>query len=218
MIPLHDNNPTKHFPWMTLLIIGANVFVFLYWQLGTGLERSIQMAAFIPADAHHYGIVAETPSLVMSMFMHGGFMHLIGNMWFLWLFGNNVEDRCGSFSFFVFYLACGIAATLGYASFNPNSHVPLVGASGAISGVLGAYVVMFPHAEVLTLVPLGFFTRLMYLPAWIFLGIWIGFQFLSQAMTSASRGGGKEQGGVAFLAHIAGFAVGAVLIFIFRRR
>ncbi len=219
MIPLYDDNPTKRFPVMTLLLIAANAFVFFYWQLGTaGLEQSIRLAAFIPANTEAHGIVSQAPSLISSMFMHGSVWHLVGNMWFLWIFGNNVEDVCGSFWFLVFYLLCGMGATAGYAALNAHSHVPLVGASGAISAVLGAYILTFPSAQVLTLIPLGLFTRAVYIPAWIFLGIWIGFQFLSQALMSASRGHGAERGGVAFMAHIAGFLIGMVLIFMFRQR
>lgn len=213
MIPLYDDNPTKRFAWVTLLLIGINFWVFFFWQVfDVGLEHSIALAAFVPASLSR-NPVAGSQHLITSMFMHGGLMHLIGNMWFLWIFGNNVEDQCGKVKFFIFYLLCGIAATLSYAFLNINSHVPLVGASGAISGVLGGYLVLFPGARILTLVPLGIFTRTIYLPAWFFLVIWIGFQLLNQLRESKSHAG---EGGVAFLAHIGGFLAGLLLIWIFR--
>jgi membrane associated rhomboid family serine protease len=214
MIPLHDNNPTERFPIVTILLIAINVAVFFLWQLGSvGLEQSIRMAAFVPAKLVTSSLVGQVDNLFASMFMHGSIMHLVGNMWFLWLFGNNVEDRTGKIRFLIFYLLSGIAATMAYAAFNMHSRIPLVGASGAISGVLGAYLIMFPGTRILTLIPLGFFTRTAYVPAWIFLLIWIGFQFLSQVTIR-----GEQGGGIAFLAHIAGFIAGIVLIFFFRKR
>ncbi len=218
MIPLHDDNPTQRFPLITICLIVINALIFFYWQVGVvGLEQSIRLAAFIPSEFHSRAIFVEGRNIFSSMFMHGGIMHLAGNMWFLWLFGNNVEDRCGKIRFLFFYLLCGVAATLAYTFFNRHSNIPLVGASGAISGVLGAYLVMFPHARVLTLLPLGIFSRTFYLPAWTFLLIWFGFQFLNQAVVAGSRTG-QQGGGVAFLAHISGFVVGVILIFLFRQR
>jgi membrane associated rhomboid family serine protease len=214
MIPLHDDNPTSRFPFVTIILIAINAAVFFLWQMGTGFEQSINTAAFVPAEFER-GAFEHLPNLFTSMFMHGGVMHLVGNMWFLWLFGNNIEDRCGHIGFVIFYLLCGVAATLGYSFFNSDSTIPLVGASGAISGVLGGYLITFPHAHVMTLVPLGFFSRIVALPAWIFLVIWIGFQFLSQAAMTGQEGSG---GGVAFLAHIVGFVAGLVLVFVFRSR
>jgi membrane associated rhomboid family serine protease len=216
MIPIHDDNPTERFPIMTILLIAANVAVFIFWQIDVGLEQSINLAGFVPAQGQTRGVVNQGRTLFSSMFMHGGWMHLIGNMWFLWLFGNNVEDRCGRIRFVIFYLLCGAIATLAYTFFNSDSKIPLVGASGAISGVLGGYLFMFPHARVLTLVPLGFFTRMMHIPAWFFLIIWMGLQLLSQAALAHATT--KEQGGIAFLAHIAGFVAGALLIFVFRKK
>jgi membrane associated rhomboid family serine protease len=213
MIPLHDDNPTKRFAWFTLILIGVNIWVFFGWQLGNvGLERSVRLAAFIPAKLNA-NLILESRNVITSMFMHGSIMHLLGNMWFLWIFGNNIEDYCGRFRFLFFYLLCGIIATLSYAFFNIHSRIPLLGASGAISGVLGAYLVLFPSARILTLVPLGIFSRTMRLPAWIFLIIWFGFQFLSQVIMTQSQASG---GGVAFLAHIGGFVAGMLLIFFFR--
>jgi membrane associated rhomboid family serine protease len=220
MIPLHDENPTERFPWMTILLIVINGVVFFAWQMGSvGLEQSVKLAAFVPAKLQTHGVLAGTPTIFSSMFMHGGIMHLVGNMWFLWLFGNNIEDRSGPFRFLIFYLLCGIAATVAYTFFNLNSKIPLVGASGAISGVLGGYLLMFPSARILTLVPLGFFTRMMHIPAWFFLIIWMGFQLLNQAAMSGAAASGREpQGGVAFMAHIAGFVAGLLLIWFFKRK
>jgi membrane associated rhomboid family serine protease len=210
MIPLYDDNPTHRFPILTIALIVANVFVFFGWQTRVGLEESVMLAGFVPAELGS-ATVPGAKHILTSMFMHGGFMHLLGNMWFLWIFGDNVENECGPVRFLVFYLLCGIAATLSYALFNPNSIVPLVGASGAISGVLGAYLVRHPNAAIRTLIPLGIFTRIVDLPAWFFLFIWIGMQVLSQASLDGRHGGG----GVAYLAHIGGFAAGVGFIFVF---
>jgi membrane associated rhomboid family serine protease len=214
MIPLWDENPTKRFPWVTLLIIAVNVWVFFFWQVSqVGLEHSMKLAAFVPSTLNS-NVVLGGRNLLISMFMHGGIMHLLGNMWFLWIFGNNIEDYCGKIRFLIFYLLCGVTATLSYAFFNLHSKVPLVGASGAISGVLGAYLVLYPGVRILTLVPLGLFSRTFRIPAWFFLIVWIGFQFLSQWIESQMRH--HDVGGVAFLAHIGGFVAGIILIFIFR--
>jgi membrane associated rhomboid family serine protease len=147
------------------------------------------------------------------MFMHGGLMHLVGNMWFMWIFGDNVENATGHIRFVAFYILTGVAATLGYTYFNPESEIPLVGASGAISGVLGGYLVKHPTAPIRTLIPLGLFTRIVDIPAFVFLFVWIGMQILSQLMRDESRGGG----GVAYMAHIGGFVAGVILIFLFQR-
>src|SRR5258705_9379067 len=201
MIPLRDDPPTERFPIVTILLIALNALVFIGWQLRVGLEHSVDVGGFLPIE-----LTSHTPGgwthIYTSMFMHGGWMHLIGNMWFLWIFGNNIEDNCGHFRFFAFYILCGAAATLAYTVFAPDSTVPLVGASGAISGVLGAYLLHHPHARVLTLIPFGIFTRLMEIPAWIFLLIWIGFQVVSQLLAASVHG--VEGGGVAYAAHIGG--------------
>ena len=211
MIPLYDDNPTHRFPFVTVLIIAANVAVYFLWQTRIGLEQSVALAAFVPAEFTLGAQPAPWRDLFTSMFMHGGIMHLLGNMWFLWIFGDNVENECGAVRFIIFYLLCGAAATLAHAWSNPESAVPLVGASGAISGVLGGYLVQHPRAPVRTLIPLGVFTRVVDIPAFMFLFIWIGMQIISQAMIRSTTGGG-----VAYLAHIAGFVAGAVLIFVFR--
>ncbi len=211
MIPLSDDQRTRGFPIVTVIVIVLNVLVFVGWQLRVGMEDSLGIGAFIPAmlSGHEPG---GTTRLITSLFMHGGWMHLIGNMWFLWIFGDNVEDACGPVRFAIFYLLCGVAATLAHAWPSPDSVMPLVGASGAISGVLGAYLLKHPHARVRTLIPLGFFSRIVDLPAWVFLLIWMGMQILMQAGSRAGHGGG-----VAYLAHIGGFVAGMGLIVFFEK-
>jgi membrane associated rhomboid family serine protease len=151
--------------------------------------------------------------ILTSMFLHGSWMHILGNMWFLWLFGNNVEDSMGRVRFVVFYLVCGVAAAAAQVITSPGSIVPMVGASGAISGVMGAYVVLFPRVRVFTLVPLGFFITTIALPAWVMLGYWMLLQVVSSLPSLA----GSNEGGVAFFAHIGGFAAGALLIKLFAK-
>ena len=211
MIPLSDDQPTRRFPIITIALIALNAFVFIGWQLRIGMEEALHIGAFVPAmlTQHEPG---ATTRLITSLFMHGGWMHLIGNMWFLWIFGDNVEDACGPVRFLTFYLLCGVAATLAHAWPVPDSTMPLVGASGAISGVLGAYLLKHPHARVRTLIPLGFFSRIVDLPAWVFLLIWMGLQVLLQAGARAGHGGG-----VAYLAHIGGFVAGMGLIVFFEK-
>ena len=215
MIPLYDANPTHRFPVVTVVIIAANLAVYFLWQIRVGLEESVALAALVPAEFSHSGQPAPWRDLFTSMFMHGGIMHLLGNMWFLWIFGDNVENECGSLRFIMFYLLCGAAATFAHVWQDPRSVVPLVGASGAISGVLGAYLVEHPRALVRTLIPLGIFTRIVDIPAFIFLFIWIGLQVVSQTLIASRTG--EQGGGVAYLAHIAGFVAGVALIFVFRR-
>ena len=211
MIPLSDDQRTRGFPIVTVIVIVLNVLVFVGWQLRVGMKDSLGIGAFVPAMLWHHEPGAMT-RLITSLFMHGGWMHLIGNMWFLWIFGDNVEDACGPVRFAIFYLLCGVAATLAHAWPAPDSVMPLVGASGAISGVLGAYLLKHPHARVRTLIPLGFFSRIVDLPAWIFLLIWMGMQILMQAGSRAGHGGG-----VAYLAHIGGFVAGMGLIVFFEK-
>ncbi len=214
MIPLYDDQPARRPPIITIALIALNVLVFIGWQKASGsggVDRTVLLAGFVPEDLARHQPGAMT-HLFTSMFMHGGWMHLIGNMWFLWIFGNNVEDVCGHFRFLCFYILCGAAATLLYTMASPHSEIPLVGASGAISGVLGAYLLKYPRAMVRSLVPLGIFTRIIDIPAFVFLLIWIGMQLY---MHAASRYGG-ETGGVAYMAHIGGFIAGIVLVWIFQ--
>jgi len=200
---------------MTILIIALNVIVFAYeFMLSeTGLESLINNWGLIP-----YQLTALQPTafvrILTSMFLHGGVMHLLGNMLYLWIFGDNVESAMGSPCFAVFYLLCGIGAGLGQVLAGPNSEIPMVGASGAISGVLGAYLVLYPHAQVETLLLMGFFVRLVRLPAVVVLGFWIVLQLFSGVLSLDAA----STGGVAFFAHVGGFVAGLALVFVFRRR
>ncbi len=215
MIPLHDDNPTRIRPVVTVTLLVICVLAFL-WQLSLGREGG-RMAVFslglIPAVLFdHANLPMELawvppPATVFtSMFLHGGFMHLAGNLLYLWIFGNNVEDAMGHVRFILFYALCGTAAALGQAVMNPHSEIPMIGASGAISGVLGAYLLLYPHARVLVLLPLGVFSQMIRLSA-----LWVlGFWFVLQIFNSAIAGG--AQGGVAWFAHIGGFLAGMVLI------
>jgi membrane associated rhomboid family serine protease len=215
VMPLRDQNPSRTFPVVNILLIVINVLAFLYeLSLGPGIERFLTRAAFIPDAFFEPGNAgADARSILVSMFLHGGWMHLIGNMLYLWIFGDNVEDRMGHFVYLLFYLAAGLAATMAHAFSDVNSTIPAIGASGAISGVLGAYLVIFPHARVLTLVPMGFYTRMAELPAIIVLGLWFVLQFFS-GMLSAGRTGG----GVAWWAHIGGFVFGMAVGLLWARR
>jgi membrane associated rhomboid family serine protease len=219
MIPLHDDNPTELRPLFTVALIAACVLVFL-WQLSLGGagERAILALGVIPAVL--LGDKALPPALALvppeatiftSMFLHGGFMHLAGNMLYLWIFGNNVEDAMGHLRFIVFYLLCGIAAVFAQALPDPGSEIPMIGASGAISGVLGAYLLLYPHARVLVGIPIGFVIQTARLKAGWVLGFWI----LLQIVNSLVAGGGP---GVAWHAHVGGFIAGMALVPFFRRR
>ena len=157
-------------------------------------------------------VIPAELTMISSMFLHGGFLHLAGNMLYLWIFGNNIEDAMGRFRFIVFYILCGIAAALGQTFQNPDSQIPMIGASGAISGVLGAYLLLYPHARVLVFIPLGFFSTLVRLPAVWVLGIWFGMQLISSAFSNS------EGGGVAWFAHIGGFIAGMALVPLMKRK
>ena len=210
MLPLRDIQERRTFPIVNTAIIIVNVLVFLYeLSLGTRLNVFLMSAAFVPANFFQPGAaVGETRSIFVSMFLHGGWMHLLGNMLYLWIFGDNIEDRLGRIKYVLFYLLCGVAATLAHGLSDPHSSVPSVGASGAIAGVLGAYLLTFPKARVLTLVPLGFYTQLRELPAILVLGGWFVLQFFSGIVSLGARG----VGGVAWWAHIGGFLTGMALI------
>jgi membrane associated rhomboid family serine protease len=216
LIPLNDENPTELRPWMTVLLIAANFFVWFYFQ-GAGVDMQRLEASVVVFGAQPCEITALCPvtdlgwsALVTSMFMHGGWMHILGNMLFLWVFGNNIEDSMGHFRFLVFYLVCGLAATFAHIFFSPASQVPMVGASGAISGILGAYILLYPGARVRTYFPPFFFFRIR---AFFFLLLWFVLQ-LSEAFTMP---GMPEEGGVAVWAHIGGFVAGLALIKLFDR-
>ena len=221
MIPLRDDNPSGTPQIVTIAFIVMCVLVFL-WQLSFGAQggqRIVYALGVVPASLLGQGQLPPELSLVSpwmtvftSMFMHGGWMHLIGNMLYLWIFGDNVEDSMGHGRFVVFYLLCGIAAVLAQALPDPSSTIPMVGASGAISGVLGAYLLLYPHARVLVAIPLGFLLHTMRIPAGLVLVLWFGLQLFSSAMAQPG------QGGVAFRAHIGGFVAGMILIPLFKQR
>jgi membrane associated rhomboid family serine protease len=222
MIPLRDENRSGSFPIVNVLLIAACTVVFLYEiSLSTsGLKAFFDRFALTPGRVS-YGLGSGEASwaeliapFFTSMFLHGGWLHLIGNMWFLWIFGDNVEDSMGSVRYLLFYILCGLGAGTAHYMLGPGSRLPTVGASGAIAGVLAGYVVMFPGARVLTLVPLGFFIRVMELPAVAVIGIW----FLIQIVSSALSFGLADKGGVAFSAHVGGFVAGLLLVWLFRRR
>ena len=212
MIPLRDVIPSRTTPYITVTIIALNALAWLF-------EVSLD-----PRDLNQfltiYGVVPaafSAPTLVTSMFLHGGWMHVIGNMWYLWIFGDNVEDRLGHGRFIVFYLLCGIVAALGQVFMDPTSTLPTIGASGAIAGVMGAYFVLYPHSRVLTLIPWIIIWEVVELPAFVLLGFWFLMQLFSAgsiAVTASSHG----SGGVAFAAHVAGFLVGMAGVFVFRKR
>jgi membrane associated rhomboid family serine protease len=231
MFPLKDENPTELVPFVTVTIIVANVAVWLLVQhAGAGdrfleslcafgaipgeITGRIPLESWVPLGAGECrtgGLVGGT--LISSMFLHGGWMHLIGNMWFLWVFGNNIEDSMGHVRFAIFYLLTGLLASGAHILTSLDSGVPTVGASGAISGVMGAYIVLYPKVRVITLVFLLYFARVMALPAVALLGLWFALQLLQGTASLGIRGGG-----VAFWAHVGGFVAGVALIKIFERR
>jgi membrane associated rhomboid family serine protease len=225
MIPLRDINPRSTRPLVTVLLILINVGVFLHQiSLGPRAGQELYTFGMIPARIPLL-LTSSTMTLSQALFplltsmflhggwLHGGWLHLIGNMWFLWVFGDNVEDRLGHFKYLLFYLACGAGAGLAHTLTNLGSTVPAVGASGAISGVMGAYIVLLPRSRVLTLVPLLFFFFTIQLPAVVLLGYW----FLIQLLSGLGSWGAHDAGGVAWWAHIGGFVLGAVLVMDARR-
>jgi membrane associated rhomboid family serine protease len=233
MFPLRDENPTLHTSVATFLIIGLNAAAWIFLQgLGTqpALVRSVCEWGLIPGEllgtvaagtqvrlSERYACAIDAEgnwlTLFSSMFLHGGWFHIIGNMWFLAVFGDNVEDSMGRIRFVIFYLLCGLAAIGAQVLINPSSPVPMVGASGAIGGVLGAYAVLYPRTPVDMLLFLGFWITRIRIPAFVMLGYWFAIQLISATSSVAGRGGG-----VAFAAHVGGFIAGVVLIFLFRKK
>ncbi len=222
MIPIKDFNPSRSTPVVTILIIVACSIVFLYEVLLPPDIREvfIRMFAVIPFEVMH-GVDIPPPdpltpygNLISYQYLHGGFLHIFGNMLFLWVFGDNVEDRLGKLKYFIFYTVCGISAAVIQSLVYPNSNIPLIGASGAISGVLGAYAVMFPRAQILTLIFIFFFIDVIVLPASLWIGIWFLMQFMS-ALISVNH---LSMGGVAWFAHIGGFITGIILVKMLYRR
>jgi membrane associated rhomboid family serine protease len=233
MFPYHDENETQRTPVVTMAIIGTCVAAWFLLQ-GAGavvpLAESVCNLGLIPGellqtvpvgsgfrlDENLVCVTDPGPqflNVLTSMFLHGGWMHLLGNMWFLWLFGNNIEDSMSRPRFVVFYLACGVAAALAQVYAEPDSIIPMVGASGAISGVMGGYLVLYPRVRVFTFVTLGFFFTTIALPAWVMLIYWMALQLFGGLASNLA----PESGGVAFWAHIGGFVAGVVLIKIFAR-
>jgi len=209
-IPLKDENPTYRFPYVTVFFIGLNILIFFYQIFSPqGLQYYVYKMGAIPYEITHFTTIATSIprispplALITSMFLHGGLLHLFGNMLYLWIFGNNIEDFLGPVRFVIFYLLSGLGASLTHIIFNPNSQVPMIGASGAIAGVLGAYLILYPQARVMTLVFLFFFIRIIPIPAAFILGIWFIAQLLNIGLG----------GGVAWFAHIGGFLIGIGLI------
>jgi membrane associated rhomboid family serine protease len=220
MIPLRDTIPSRSWPLMTLTLIIVNVLVFFYeLGLGPSLERFLLTYGFVPArylhlsEADPWNLPERFVPMLSSMFLHGGWLHLIGNMWTLWIFGDNVEDRLGKGRYLLYYLVCGLAAVYLHYWTGPSSGVPVVGASGAIAGVMGGYFILFPHARVLTLVPVFFVLHLVSVPAVLFLAFWFFMQLFNGMVASAASFGG----GVAWWAHVGGFVAGALMIVPVRR-
>ncbi len=221
MIPLKDTIPSQTFPVVNISLIVINSIVFLYEvSLGPQLGELFKVLGVIPVkyfwlkQYEPFNLVERYLPLFTSMFLHGGWVHIIGNMWYLWIFGDNVEDRMGHGRYLLFYILCGLAAGLTHIYLNPTSTVPTVGASGAIAGVMGAYFILFPHSRVLTLLPIFFFIDIIEIPAFFFLGFWVLLQFFQGAITLMAT---PTAGGVAWWAHFGGFITGAVLVFFFKK-
>ncbi len=228
MFPLRDENPTELTPYVTLLLIGANVVMWLVVQgMGQGqlFLESLCVYGTIPGEITAGTEVSLGPgatcevgglrwgTVITSMFMHGGWLHLIGNLWFLWVFGNNIEDSMGHLRYLVFYVLTGIVAAVAHIMTATGSGVPTVGASGAISGIMGAYLVLYPKVRIQTLIVLVIYIKVIRIAAWVMLAYWLGIQLVLGAGSL-----GMEGGGVAFWAHVGGFVAGVILIKPFERR
>lgn len=212
MIPYKDDNPTKTFPFVTIAIIALNIMVF-FWQVVTpsGLRGAVFSYGAIPFSIIHFqGDQPVHPFITIftAMFMHGSPLHLGGNMLYLWIFGNNIEDKLGHFKFILFYLAGGVVAAYAHALSAPSSKIPMIGASGAVAAVLGGYLLLFPRASVNTIIFLGFFVQIVKLPALIVIGFWAIIQLISGIVEK----GAIAQGGVAWFAHVGGFIFGVAVI------
>ena len=215
MIPIRDQIPTRNVPVINYLLIAANVLVFIFqWLAGPYEEALVYEFALIPYSLVSNLTIGDITDIFTSMFMHAGLAHIGGNMLYLWIFGDNVEDSMGSGRYFLFYLVGGLVASITHIITNPGSQIPTVGASGAIAAVLGAYLVLYPKSKVLTIIPLGFFIRMTMVPASIVLGLWFVLQFFSGVLSL----GGPDVGGVAFWAHIGGFVAGVVMAKLLAKR
>ncbi|MEO0136601.1 MAG: rhomboid family intramembrane serine protease [candidate division WOR-3 bacterium] len=214
MIPLKDDIASYTKPVVSYTILGLNILVYGYeFLLGPEKDAFIFQFGTIPYELFNPQGISSYLTIFSSMFTHANFMHLAGNMLFLWVFADNVEDLMGHFKFLLFYLLCGIAAVFLHSITNPDSRIPMVGASGAISGVMGAYLVFFPQARILSLIPLGFFLRIAYLPSLFFIGIWFLYQFFLGFASLGVKGGG-----VAYFAHVGGFIAGLLLALPFKKK
>ncbi len=217
MIPLKDETPRRSIPFATLLLIAANVAVFFY-QISLPVRAEgllVQTYGLVPArmqyalaGIHGVSYARAFGPLFTCMFLHGGWLHIIGNMWFLWIFGANVEDRFGSLTYLAIYLVCGIGSGIAQAMFSWGSPIPSIGASGAISGILGAYLLFFPNSRILTLIPLFIIWFTVRIPAFVFILLWFAVQFLSGLGSLGSAG---YEGGVAWWAHVGGFTLGVLI-------
>lgn len=215
MIPIRDQIPTRIVPVINYLLIAANVMVFIFqWLAGPYEQSLVYQFALIPYSFVSNLSLGDITDIFTSMFMHAGLAHIGGNMLYLWIFGDNVEDSLGHGRYLLFYLVGGVVASFTHILTNPGSQIPTVGASGAIAAVLGAYLVLYPQSKVLTIIPLGFFIRMTLIPASIVLGLWFVLQFFSGVLSL----GGPDVGGVAFWAHIGGFVSGVVMAKLFAKR
>ena len=215
MIPIRDEIKTRIVPVVNYALIAANVLMFLYMlSMGSGVETWVQRNALVPINISSGLDLGDLKALLMSMFMHAGWMHLIGNMLYLWIFGDNIEESLGHVGYLVFYILGGAAAALAHILTAPGSQVPAVGASGAVAAALGAYLVLYPHSRVFTFIPLGFFSRLTLVPAIVVLGLW----FVLQLFSGVASLGASDGGGVAFWAHIGGFVFGVLVGLLFKGR
>ncbi|NOZ60052.1 MAG: rhomboid family intramembrane serine protease [Calditrichaeota bacterium] len=223
MIPIRDTIPSRTFPYVTILLIVVNGVIFLFEvSLGDALHNFINVMGLVPdryfglAQAPASNIFERFFPFVTSVFLHGGWFHVLWNMWYLWIFGDNVEDHFGHFNFFLFYIFCGILAGAVHIYMNPASSVPTIGASGAIAGVMGAYFVLYPHSRILTIIPLFLIFPIIHIPASIFLAIWFFMQFISGTL---SLGAHEAYSGVAWWAHVGGFVAGILaIVLIFPRK
>jgi membrane associated rhomboid family serine protease len=226
MFPIKDDQPRYSTPYVNSFLIGLNILIFLFqWLQGASDPQGAELfakqygevpahlAAFL-AGSHRYSLEQVVLPFFTSMFLHAGWLHVLGNMWFLYIFGDNIEDYLGHFTYLVFYLLCGVLAMSTQVAVYPHSNVPTVGASGAIAGVLGAYFILYPRARVLT----WFFVFVFYIPAWVMLGYWFVLQFLSGAQSLSMAARGRDVGGVAFWAHVGGFVAGMVMVKLFPER
>lgn len=232
MIPIKDYNPTRHVPIITVIVIVVNVLAFFQDRLTGSYQQMLVETArgvvrvnhFVGGLSAHYALVPAQLSaaplsswsqVLTSMFLHGNWLHIASNMLFLWIFGNNIEDALGRFRFIVFYLCCGVAAAAAQYLSAPLSTIPMVGASGAVAGIMGAYLILYPHARVLTLLPIFFFFTFIEVPAYLIIGYWALLQFISANWINS---GSQAQGGIAYFAHIGGFVAGIALLFLFGGR